>query len=120
VRRASADIRNIAEQLADTGSVLGTSEWDAWGTQRSGTGSGYAFGWAGEQFDASSDLTYLRARFYSPGYNPYTHAISDSVTAIDCKSCGPQVRTASSRRTNMAERHGIAHLGQPALFPPGY
>ena len=86
----------------DTGTALGTREWDAWGNQRSSTGSGYAFGWAGEQYDASSDLTYLRARYYSPGtgqflsrdmvqpnaggttgYNPYSYANGNPVTFID-------------------------------------
>ena len=66
------------------------------------TGSGYAFGWAGEQYDDSSDLTYLRARYYSPGtagflsrdtiqpngggttgYNPYAYANGNPVTFTD-------------------------------------
>jgi RHS repeat-associated protein len=88
--------------LDDTGTVFGTSEWDAWGTLRSSTGSGCGFGWAGEQFDASSDLTYLRARYYSSGtarflsrdtvqpnaggttgYNPYAYANGNPVTFSD-------------------------------------
>ena len=51
----------------DTGTPIGTQEWDAWGNQRSSTGTNYGFGWTGQQYDTSSDLTYLRARYYSPG-----------------------------------------------------
>jgi RHS repeat-associated protein len=86
----------------DSGTALGSREWDAWGNQRSSTGSGFAFGWAGEQYDASSDLTYLRARYYSPGtaqflsrdtmqpnaggttgYNPYCYANANPATLSD-------------------------------------
>ena len=86
----------------DSGTALGAREWDAWGNLRTSTGSGYGFGWAGEQYDASSDLTYLRARYYSPGtaqflsrdtvqpnapgttgYNPYSYANGNPVTFTD-------------------------------------
>ena len=86
----------------DTGAALGTREWDAWGTLRTSSGPGYGFGWTGEQYDPSSDLTYLRARYYSPGsaqflsrdtvqpnsgettgYNPYAYANGNPVTFTD-------------------------------------
>ena len=41
---------------------MGTSEWDAWGNPHTSSGTGYAFGWTGEPYDANSDLVYLRAR----------------------------------------------------------
>jgi RHS repeat-associated protein len=93
---------SVRLSLDDTGSVLGTREWDAWGTARSSTGSGYGFGWTGEQYDSTSDLTYLRARYYSPGtasflsrdtvqpnaggttgYNPYAYANSNPTMYTD-------------------------------------
>ena len=51
----------------ETGAAIGDTTWDAWGNEQSSTGTRYEFGWTGEQYDDSSDLTYLRARFYSPG-----------------------------------------------------
>ena len=86
----------------DSGTILGTREWDAWGNIRTSTGTGYGFGWAGEQYDSSSDLTYLRSRYYSSGtaqflsrdsiqpnsggttgYNPYSYANGNPVTYTD-------------------------------------
>jgi RHS repeat-associated protein len=93
---------SVRLSVDDAGSALGTREWDAWGTLRTSAGSSYGFGWAGEQYDASSDLVYLRARSYSPGtasflsrdtvqpnaggttgYNPYAYAGGDPVTFTD-------------------------------------
>lgn len=86
----------------DTGSAIGDTTWDAWGNEQSSTGQQYAFGWTGEQYDDSSDLTYLRARSYSPGtatflsrdtvqpnapgtggYNPYSYANGNPTTFTD-------------------------------------
>jgi len=51
----------------DTGSALGTREWDAWGMVRSSTGTVGLHGFTGERADPTTNLVYLRARYYSPG-----------------------------------------------------
>jgi RHS repeat-associated protein len=90
------------------GTPIGTREWDAWGNQRSATGTGYGFGWTGEQYDAGSDLVYLRSRYYSPGtgaflsrdttqpnaggttgYNAYAYANGNPTTFTDPSGHSP-------------------------------
>ena len=88
--------------LDDTGTPLGTTDWDAWGNERTSTGAGFEFGYTGQQYDGSSDLYFNRARYYSPGtaqflsrdtiqpssggatgYNPYQYANSNPTTFTD-------------------------------------
>jgi len=88
--------------LDDTGTPLGTTDWDAWGNERTSTGAGFEFGYTGQQYDGSSDLYFNRARYYSPGtaqflsrdtiqpssggatgYNPYQYANSNPTTLTD-------------------------------------
>jgi len=85
-----------------TGALVGTANYDAFGAIRSQTGAGGTFGFAGEQRDAETGLTYLRARMYSPGlgrflsrdtvspnapgtqgYNPYAYAANNPTTWTD-------------------------------------
>jgi RHS repeat-associated protein len=89
----------VADQ---SGAVVGTQEYDAWGNPRTQSGSTSASGWAGEVRDSDTGLTYLRARDYAPGsgrfttrdtmqpnlagtqgYNPYAYAANDPVTYVD-------------------------------------
>jgi RHS repeat-associated protein len=51
----------------DTGAVVGTTEYDAFGAQRATTGVQYRLGYTGEQLDAETGFVYLRARYYDPG-----------------------------------------------------
>ena len=48
------------------GAVVGSSEYDAFGTRRTPTGIQYRFGFTGEQRDAETGFIYLRARYYEP------------------------------------------------------
>jgi RHS repeat-associated protein len=50
----------------DTGAVVGTTEYDAFGAQRAATGTQYRLGYTGEQLDAETGFVYLRARYYDP------------------------------------------------------
>jgi uncharacterized protein RhaS with RHS repeats len=50
-----------------SGGVVATADWDAFGNLRAQSGVGGDFGWTGEQRDAETGLTYLRARDYAPG-----------------------------------------------------
>jgi RHS repeat-associated protein len=93
---------SVRARVDDTGAVVGTADWDAFGNERSTTGVGGLFGWTGEQQDAETGLTYLRARYYAPGsgrflsrdtvqpggpgtqgYNRYTYAVNNPVTHTD-------------------------------------
>jgi RHS repeat-associated protein len=85
-----------------SGAVVGTRDYDAWGTLRAQSGAGSRHGWAGEVRDDATGLTYLRARDYSPGtgrfasaddvqpngpgtqgYNPYAYATNNPATYVD-------------------------------------
>jgi RHS repeat-associated protein len=82
--------------------VVGTAEYDAFGNRRASSGAQGAIGWAGELRDATTGLTYLRARDYAPGvgrfltrdtvqpsgpgtqgYNPYAYAGNNPTTLTD-------------------------------------
>ncbi len=51
----------------DTGTIAGSTDFDAWGNERASSGVQGRFGWAGETTDATTGYSYLRAREYSPG-----------------------------------------------------
>jgi RHS repeat-associated protein len=86
----------------DTAAVVGTADWDVFGNERASTGVDGLFGWTGQQQDADTGLTYLRARYYAPGsgrfltrdamqpngpgtqgYNRYAYAGNNPITLID-------------------------------------
>jgi RHS repeat-associated protein len=46
--------------------VVGSSEYDAFGTTRAATGIQYRLGYTGEQLDAETGFVHLRARYYDP------------------------------------------------------
>jgi RHS repeat-associated protein len=54
-----------------TGAVVGSSAYDAFGTQRATTGVQYRLGFTGEQRDAETGFIYLRARYYDPGQGSF-------------------------------------------------
>ncbi len=87
--------------LNDAGNLLTNPQYDAWGTVTS-TAIPAPFGFTGEYRDASSGLTYLRARWYNPatgtllgrdpfaGYaeqpysqHPFQYAYADPVSNTD-------------------------------------
>jgi RHS repeat-associated protein len=51
----------------DTGAVVGSTAYDAYGEQRATSGVQYRLGYTGEQLDAETGFVYLRARYYDPG-----------------------------------------------------
>lgn len=53
--------------LDGTGTPLGSTDWDAWGNERYSDGTGYEFGYTGQQYDENADLYFNRARYFSPG-----------------------------------------------------
>ena len=65
-------------QTDDTGSVVGTADYDAYGNAISASGSQSREGWAGEARDATTGLTHLRARDYDPLTGRFTTADSES------------------------------------------
>jgi RHS repeat-associated protein len=58
---------SVRARADETGAAVGTADWDAWGNLRASSGVGGVFGWTGQQRDAETGLTYLRARDYAPG-----------------------------------------------------
>ncbi len=56
------------------GALTGTADYDTFGAVRTSTGTGSAFGYTGEQFDAETGYTYLRARYLNPALGRFTSA----------------------------------------------
>jgi len=84
-----------------TGSLTATADYDVFGALRGGAGTG-TFGFTGEQYDAETGYTYLRARYYDPtigrfasadsvqpnapgtqGYNLYAYVANNPSTWVD-------------------------------------
>jgi RHS repeat-associated protein len=61
---ALGSVRGLTDQA---GAVTGSADYDVFGAVRASSGAGSVFGFAGEQRDAETDFTFLRARYYSPG-----------------------------------------------------
>ena len=93
---------SVRATVDGSGAAIGSADYDAWGNLRTSDTTGYAFGWTGQQYDESSDLQYLNARYYSPGtgqflsrdtlepngsgataYNPYAYANGNPTTLTD-------------------------------------
>ncbi len=56
------------------GTLTGTADYDTFGAVRASTGTGSVFGYTGEQFDAETGYTYLRARYLNPALGRFTSA----------------------------------------------
>jgi RHS repeat-associated protein len=65
-------VRSLA---SPTASVLGSANFDAFGSTRSQTGQSSIFGYTGQQTD-STGLSYLRARYYNPALGRFLSADS--------------------------------------------
>jgi RHS repeat-associated protein len=95
---ALGSVRSLA---SPTASVLGSANFDAFGSTRSQTGQSSIFGYTGQQTD-STGLSYLRARYYNPtlgrflstdsvqpnaagtpGYNLFSYVAHNPTTATD-------------------------------------
>jgi RHS repeat-associated protein len=95
---ALGSVRSLA---SPTASVLGTANYDAFGSARAQTGQASIFGYTGQQTD-STGLSYFRARYYNPalgrflssdsvqpnapgtqGYNLFSYVANNSTTATD-------------------------------------
>lgn len=68
---ALGSVRGISD---GTGALVATEDFDVFGESRAATGSGSAFGFTGEQFDAETEYTYLRARYLDPSVGRFTQA----------------------------------------------
>jgi len=99
---------SIRVRTDGVGTLIGTTDYDAWGTVRGSTGSQGTFGFAGEQTDAETGLLHLRARPYAPGlgrflsrdpmspskggtqgYQPYAYAGNNPTTLTDPSGLAP-------------------------------
>jgi RHS repeat-associated protein len=98
-----ADALGSVRAMTDgAGAVTGTADYAVFGAPRGATGTLGSFGFTGEQSDAVSALTYLRARYYNPalgrflsadtvqpnasgtqGYNRYAYAANNPATLTD-------------------------------------
>jgi RHS repeat-associated protein len=95
------------------GTLTGTADYDTFGAVRGSTGTGSLFGYTGEQFDAETGYTYLRARYLNPalcrftsadtvqpnapgtqGYNLYAYVANNPTTWVD--PSGHNVSTAAA------------------------
>ncbi len=64
---ALGSVRGLTDAYGD---LTGTADHDVFGEVRSSNGASGIFGFTGEQYDAESGFTYLRARYLSPGLSP--------------------------------------------------
>ena len=117
--------------LDGSGKYQDAVTWDASGNMRTDdTSDGYGFGYAGEQYDASSDLYMLGARYYSPGtgsfltrdtldqngsgaiaYNPYLYANGNPVTFTD-----PTGHAVGLTQSDVAQTGGVWLQEMAKLF----
>jgi RHS repeat-associated protein len=93
---------SVRGETDGSGDVVATADYDVFGGTRAQSGTAGVFGWTGEQQDAETGLTYLRARYYAPGsgrflsrdtvepnapgtqgYNPYAYTADNPVTRTD-------------------------------------
>jgi RHS repeat-associated protein len=101
--------------LTDSGgSLTGTADYDVFGQVRASSGAASVFGFTGQQLDAETGLTYLRARYLDPrlgrflsadslqpnapgsqGYNPYAYAANNPTTWVDPSGHMPQAAKAA-------------------------
>ncbi len=106
------------------GTLTGTADYDTFGAVRASAGVGSVFGYTGEQFDAETGYTYLRARYLNPalgrftsadtvqpnapgtqGYNLYAYVANNPMTWVD----------PSGHETSLAAAYS-AWIGIPAVF----
>jgi len=104
-----ADALGNVRQVTDaSGAVLGSRRYSPFGEVVAGTGSLSPLGFTGEQQNAASGLTYLRARYYHPAlgrfltpdsivpdaadgqaWNAYAYAYNDVVNRVDPSGFAP-------------------------------
>jgi RHS repeat-associated protein len=92
IGRISGNTRTYAHQdglgstrliTSSNGNVAGTTQYDAFGTMRSSSGTQYRFGFTGEQLDGETGFVYLRARYLDPSQgrfltkDPFAGVIAD-------------------------------------------
>ncbi len=67
VRYLHTDQANSVRTVTnDTGTVVATATWDAYGGRLATTGTQPRLGWQGQYTDPDTSLVYLRARYYDP------------------------------------------------------
>jgi RHS repeat-associated protein len=75
------DALGSSRALADSGATLvGSAEYDAFGSVRLAGGESSIFRFSGEQRDGESGWTFLRARYYEPGTGRFASADTVSRT----------------------------------------
>ena len=95
---ATDDLGSVRQLTDDTGAVVSTVTYDAYGNVVTNTGAATSpFGYAGQYRDAESGLYYLRARYYDAGTGefisvdplasltdqPYGYGMNDPVNQVD-------------------------------------
>lgn len=98
VRYLHADQANsVRTTTNNTGTVVATATWDAYGGRLATTGTQPRLGWQGQYTDPDTNLVYLRARYYDPTtatfltldplqdetQTPYTYAYNDPWSYTD-------------------------------------
>lgn len=61
--RADDDASRVTD---DTGNLVGTADYEVYGEVRASSGISTLFRFTGEQFDAETGFTFLRARYLNP------------------------------------------------------
>ena len=96
------------------GSLTGTADYDVFGQVRASSGASSVFGFTGEQFDAETGFTFLRARYLDPrlgrflsadsvqpnapgtqGFNLYAYVANNPTTWVDPSGHMPQAAKAA-------------------------
>ena len=97
---AADALGSVRARTDDGGSVTGTADWDAFGSARAATGALGAFGWAGEQQDGETGLTYLRSRYYAPGTSRFLSRDTVSPDAAGTNGYAPCAHAADNPATH--------------------
>jgi RHS repeat-associated protein len=124
---ALGSVRGQADAM---GTLIGTADYDVFGTVRASTGAAAGFGFTGEQLDAETGYEYLRARYYDPsvgrfpsadtvrpnapgtqGYNPYAYVANNPARWVDPRGHGLVDQYIPIAGMGIIVGVGLQHLG---------
>jgi RHS repeat-associated protein len=131
---------SVRQSLSDSGSVLGSQNYDPYGTPEGATHPA-TFGYTGELQDGTTNAQYLRARWYQPGTGtllgvdpmldttgqPYSYAGDNPVNAADPGGkCSTQLGNGTSESPGLASQLCAVlaaattrgNLADPTSLPP--